>query len=362
MGTFFDGWVASESQDHDAIKVKRLYVDINDGNWFDAAMFSQIMYWHGNNKETGKRRLQIFRDGQYWLAKRYEDWWTECRVNDATARKSIDRMCKRGLLVKEVWLFDGKPTVHLRVNIEGFEILANHCLSEAKESSLICANVADGNVTLGHMHLIPEDVSITETTAENTTETTEQTKQEIPAPENGADTSATPFEANADSPQQTDSSEPEQPPTQPAARPLTEWQQIVGFFMDWHSIQKGTATKFAQLVTGKAQGDNIWAASKLDEPANMRELKGWRLWVERSHLKKPVTAPWVQESIADFRKSQAYADAITDANDPVLIVIVADEIDPELALARQREYREAVANLAASKKLTPERKPHVAAA
>lgn len=174
MGQFFDGWIASESQDHDAIKVKRLYVDINEGNWYDAALFSQIMYWHGRNKETGKRRLQIERNGFFWLAKRYEDWWRECRVSAETAKKSIARMVKRGLLVKNVWLFDGKPTVHVRVNIEGFELLANHCIAENKELAedfeLNRSNVPNGKGTIDQMETVQNTDSITETTTETTVE------------------------------------------------------------------------------------------------------------------------------------------------------------------------------------------------
>lgn len=174
MGQFWDGWVASESQDHDAIKVKRLYVDINDGNWYDAALFAQIMYWHGRNKETGKRRLQIERDGHFWLAKRYEDWWQECRVSAETAKKSITRMVKRGLLVKNVWLFNGKPTIHVRVNVEGFEVLANHCIAEHKELTpnfeLNRSNVPDGKGTIDLMEKVQRTDSITETTTETTVE------------------------------------------------------------------------------------------------------------------------------------------------------------------------------------------------
>lgn len=173
MGQFFDGWVASEAHDHDAIKVKRLYVDINEGNWYDAALFSQIMYWHGRNKETGERRMKVLRNGEYWIAKRYEDWWDECRVNAETAKKAIVRMVKRGLLVKQVWLFSGKPTVHLRINVEGFEVLANHSLAEKQEFELNRSNVPDGKGTIDQMDQVRDTDLYTETTAETTAEVVE---------------------------------------------------------------------------------------------------------------------------------------------------------------------------------------------
>lgn len=180
MGSFWDGWLASESNDHDAIKVKRIYIDLNDGNLYDGILFSQIMYWHGRNRETGKPRLQIQRDGYLWLAKSYGDWWDECRINAATARKCIDRIVTRDLLIKRVWKFDKTPTLHIRVNIEAFEHQLNYLL---QERASICPVVSDGNDTSGHIHVLPQVKSITETTSETTPESTE--KKEI-APNGGS--------------------------------------------------------------------------------------------------------------------------------------------------------------------------------
>lgn len=176
MGQFWDGWIASESNDHDAIKVKRVYIDLNDGNLFDGIIFSQIMYWHGRSKETGKPRLTIEREGFLWLAKTYEDWWEECRVNAATARKCIDRIVKRGLLVKRVWKFNGRPLVHLRVNIDIFEHQMNYVMHEKASIRPVVSNRID---TAGQIHLIPQVKSLTETTSETTPKTE---KKEIPAP------------------------------------------------------------------------------------------------------------------------------------------------------------------------------------
>ena len=50
-----------------------------------------------------------------------KDWWDECRVNEHTARKSINRMVKRGLLIKATYKFNGNPTTHIRINWDRFE-------------------------------------------------------------------------------------------------------------------------------------------------------------------------------------------------------------------------------------------------
>ena len=81
----FRAWVRSEAQDRDAIKVKRIYIDVNDGNLTDGILFSQIMYWHTPTPE-GKDRLTIKRNGHLWLAKSYEEWLQECRIPERTVR------------------------------------------------------------------------------------------------------------------------------------------------------------------------------------------------------------------------------------------------------------------------------------
>lgn len=157
---FLEGWLASEEAALDVITVKRIYIDINDGNLHDGLMFSQIMYWHGNSKETGKPRMTITRDGELWLAKSYTDWWDECRINEHTARKSINRIAERQLIVTNLWKFDGAPTVHLRIDWQVFE-------SRVKSIWYSVSNPID---TTGQMDAIPQVNSLTETTATTTTD------------------------------------------------------------------------------------------------------------------------------------------------------------------------------------------------
>ena len=122
MTAFFDGFAASEKATKDSICIKRVYIDINDKNLIDGVMFSQIMYWHlPPNKSKKKTRLTIQKEGEYWLAKNYDDWWEECRVKSRAARDSINRMVKRGLLIKKIWHFGGKKMSHIRIDKLAFE-------------------------------------------------------------------------------------------------------------------------------------------------------------------------------------------------------------------------------------------------
>lgn len=129
MTPFLEGWLASESASHDSISVKRAYIDINGGNIHDGLIFSQIMYWHGRNAETGKPRLKVFKEGHYWLAKTYDDWWEECRIISRTAKACITRVKNRGLIITKIFKFNGMTTVHIRLNWEEFEKAVRHLMS-----------------------------------------------------------------------------------------------------------------------------------------------------------------------------------------------------------------------------------------
>lgn len=174
MSSFFEGWVHSDAARKDSIDLKRVYIDICGGNLHDAVIFSQIMFWHEPNKR-GESRLAVLKNGHYWLAKRYEDWYEECRIDTDTARKCIDRLVKSKLLIKKVYHFKGKPTVHIRVDKDEFQrrILALSDTTGQIEPKR--PDVSDGNDTTGQMEMIPQVISYTETTTEITPESTTTT-------------------------------------------------------------------------------------------------------------------------------------------------------------------------------------------
>ena len=122
QGQFLKGWFSSEDSGFDNINLKKIYIDINDGVLSDGVLFSQIVYWHGSSKETGKPRMKIFKDGHLWLAKAYSEWWEECRINERTARTCVTRIKSRGLIITNLYKFDGVPTVHMRIDMEVFEV------------------------------------------------------------------------------------------------------------------------------------------------------------------------------------------------------------------------------------------------
>ena len=145
MSEWAKGWLSSEEASTDKISVKRIYIDINNGNLHDGLLFSQIMYWHGYNRETGKSRLRVFKDGYYWVAKRYQDWWNECRINERTARSALSRIEKRGLITTKTYKFNSSPTKHIRINWEEFEKKIKTI--ESSPSDIRCQNQMSSDVS-----------------------------------------------------------------------------------------------------------------------------------------------------------------------------------------------------------------------
>ena len=122
MTTFWEGWIASEAAGRDVIRTKCVYVDINDGNLTDGVLFGRIVYWHlPDSKNNRPHRLTVQRDGSWWLAKRHDEWYAECRINERTARDCVGRIEARGLIETHIYHFGGRPTVHLRIVPEVLE-------------------------------------------------------------------------------------------------------------------------------------------------------------------------------------------------------------------------------------------------
>lgn len=101
----------------DVMLVNKVHIDIAGGDLVAGILLSQLIYWNMPDKE-GNIRLRVIKDNEYWLAKRREDWWDECRITP----DQFDRACKRleelGLIEKKLFKFNGVPTIHIKLNYE----------------------------------------------------------------------------------------------------------------------------------------------------------------------------------------------------------------------------------------------------
>ncbi len=182
------GWDAYEDG-AEAVAFRRIYAEMA-GTALAGLLLSQIIYWHKRSRETGKIRLQVFRDGHYWLAKSFPAWWDECRATPNEARGAIkilshSRKLKHGVLAgverlplieAAKWKFGSQgnaaPTTHVRIVWENFLPLfelTKQKLEEASRSVKSTDRIGEIHRSNGEIHR-----SLTETTTEITSEITSE--------------------------------------------------------------------------------------------------------------------------------------------------------------------------------------------
>ena len=179
-------WLQSRDEASDKILFRRSYVDLCDGDHLAALIFGQLLYYHLPDHKGKGTKLRVYKDGAYWVAKKYDDWYEECRINKDTARKKIDRLKRTGLIRTDNFRFNGIKMLHLRIDFEcmAARIAALNLGRPVRPAGSdrewpISSNRSD---LTGRTGLIPQDKLLTETTAQITNrETTPQ-----PSPSEGA--------------------------------------------------------------------------------------------------------------------------------------------------------------------------------
>ena len=107
-------YMSEEARSRDTIDVKRCLIDMAGGDLVAGVVLSQIVYWHLLSA-SGERKLWVVHDGEYWLARKREDWWEECRVTPGRLDRALEHLGYWGLVEKRVYKFRGAPTVHVRI-------------------------------------------------------------------------------------------------------------------------------------------------------------------------------------------------------------------------------------------------------
>ena len=129
----------------DNVSVPKIYIDMI-GDFEAAAVLDELMFWTLPKKTTGKTSLRVFKKGALWLAVRRKDWWDRKRLTERQADNAISKLVRAGLAEKEVFLFDGKPTVHLRLNMTTFGRLYGEKMSELaaqEDDETLIRDIAD---------------------------------------------------------------------------------------------------------------------------------------------------------------------------------------------------------------------------
>lgn len=136
---FLKGWISANDSATQVIAVQVPFIRMLGGNGNDAILLSQILYWNMPSKE-GQTKLRVRRDGEVWLAKAHKDWEGETGINEHTARKSIERLKKRGLIETRVMKFAGNPTVHIKIAWEKLEAMLKEAAVESEGNVLTGQN------------------------------------------------------------------------------------------------------------------------------------------------------------------------------------------------------------------------------
>ena len=168
MTLSFEEFLRWEEVDQDAIKVKRIYIDIA-GDLVAGILLSQIIYWHLPSKRDGQTKLRVKKDGKLWLAKGRDDWWDECRITPRQFDRAIGILVDKGIVEKERFRFGGSPTIHIRLVPE---VVMQYIENEISGVNSILTK--GENPILQNVKMEPDErlKTLTENTTENTTETT----------------------------------------------------------------------------------------------------------------------------------------------------------------------------------------------
>ena len=168
MTPSFEEFLRWEEVDQDAIKVKRIYIDIA-GDLVAGILLSQIIYWHLPSKRDGQTKLRVKKDGKLWLAKGRDDWWDECRITPRQFDRAIGILVDKGIVEKERFRFGGSPTIHIRLVPE---VVMQYIENEISGVNSILTKGENPILQNVKMELDERLKTLTENTTEITTENT----------------------------------------------------------------------------------------------------------------------------------------------------------------------------------------------
>lgn len=168
-----------EAASRDTIDVKRCYIDVVK-DLIAGILLSQIIYWFLPGK-NGRPRVTIEKQGRYWLAKKREDWWDECRITPKQFDRAVGILEEAGIVTSKVFKFGPETVKHISINWEVFLGRLEHVLNEfiASEESKAVPSVTDPEFPKCKIRTSPDSKSEipqrgnpldTKTPAQNTSE------------------------------------------------------------------------------------------------------------------------------------------------------------------------------------------------
>lgn len=163
-----------EQASRDTIDFKKAYVDMA-GDLVAGLVLSQIIYWHlpGRNNVT---KLRVEQDGKHWVARNRKEWWDEIRITPKQLDRALKILRAKNLVETGNWFFDGKKTLHVRLDWHGFLPLFMQSILPKGEDTILPKGKKGGGTKLpkGENAFYPKVKNITENTyIDHSTENTD---------------------------------------------------------------------------------------------------------------------------------------------------------------------------------------------
>lgn len=99
---FAKGWIQRGRADRDGVNVSFVYMDLCDGNPYDAMLLSQILFWFEINEAKLKPRAQYVRGNHLWVVKSFDEWAESLHFKSSnTIRNAMNRLRDKNLIVLE---------------------------------------------------------------------------------------------------------------------------------------------------------------------------------------------------------------------------------------------------------------------
>lgn len=147
--------------------LRTCYIDVT-GDIISGLLLSQIVYWFSPDK-NGNSKLSVKKNGVVCLAKKVEDWYTECRITQNQFRRAVQVLKNKRFISVKNHIFMGVKVNHIFLNVENLA-------AELKGIMLKTHNALSVNNT---MHCVKTTQSYTKTTQKNTSKILAQAPKEI---------------------------------------------------------------------------------------------------------------------------------------------------------------------------------------
>ena len=171
-------FLAWETASRDCIDVKRLYIDMA-GDLVSGVLLSQILYWHlpmttGNELRMIAHGCGVRHEDKWWLVKKREDWWEECRITPKQFDRSSDVLIKKDYISIKRFHFHGLPTIHLHLHVIPF-LTSMKMILFPVNSNLTFGEV--GTLPLGKLEFDQSQITLSDNTREEISGKTRKREQ-----------------------------------------------------------------------------------------------------------------------------------------------------------------------------------------